>query len=87
VEIQGIEFKGLQPEALFAIPGTNKVQMLSDDGGEMIGAQRCKEIDDEAQQAFRSTIVSLARPRAGAERGEPGMRTTPAARRAVCIRR
>jgi hypothetical protein len=58
VEIQGIEFKGLQPEALFAIPGTNKVQMLSDDGGEMIGAQRCKEIDDEAQQAFRSTIVS-----------------------------
>lgn len=53
LELSHVTFHGARPEALFAIPGTRKVQILSDDGGE-----HCKELD-EAEQTFQSVLVTL----------------------------
>lgn len=47
------DFHGLHPEALFAIPGTRSVQILSDDGGPAAKAL------PEAQQTFRSVTLTL----------------------------
>ncbi|NHZ37513.1 DUF3616 domain-containing protein [Massilia rubra] len=47
------DFDDVRPEALFAIPGTRKVQILSDDGGPHV-----KEIAEE-EQTFRSITVVL----------------------------
>ena len=55
--LHGIELKGLRPEALFAIPGSGSVQLLSDDGGVMIGGVECKKLPD-ARQRFRSLIFT-----------------------------
>ena len=53
--VAGIDFKGLRPEALFGVsPGV--VQILSDDGGIMIGGKECKDLD-EAAQSFRSMLI------------------------------
>ncbi len=46
-------FDKARPEALFAIPGTRKVQVLSDDGGPHV-----KKLGDQEQQ-FLSLIVEL----------------------------
>lgn len=46
-------FEKARPEALFAIPGTRKVQILSDDGGAHV-----KELDEDEQQ-FLSLTVEL----------------------------
>jgi hypothetical protein len=56
-ELDGVSFNGLHPEALFAVPGTDRVQILSDDGGEQVEGQNCKD-QIEAKQSFRSIIVS-----------------------------
>ncbi|WP_182915852.1 DUF3616 domain-containing protein [Massilia cavernae] len=53
LELSHVKFDTTRPEALFAIPGTHMVQVLSDDGG-----KHCKEIPEE-QQAFRSIVVRL----------------------------
>ena len=47
------DLRALHPEALFAIPGTRSVQILSDDGG-----PAAKGLP-EAQQTFRSITVTL----------------------------
>ena len=47
------DFAQVRPEALFAIPGTRKVQILSDDGG-----QHVKQLDPD-QQTFRSVTITL----------------------------
>ncbi|MDC8758839.1 DUF3616 domain-containing protein [Janthinobacterium fluminis] len=47
------DFKTLRPEALFAIPGSDTVQILSDDGGEA-----CKDLP-EARQTFRGAVIKL----------------------------
>lgn len=47
------EFGTVRPEALFAIPGTRKVQILSDDGGDHV-----KELAQE-KQTFQSVTVTL----------------------------
>ena len=50
----------LTPEALFAIPGTDKVQILSDDGdfwADNHGGQECKKAPKE-QRRFRSIVVT-----------------------------
>lgn len=47
------DFEDVRPEALFAIPGTRKVQILSDDGGPHV-----KEMAEE-EQTFRSMTVVL----------------------------
>ncbi len=46
-------FDEVRPEALFAIPGTRKLQILSDDGGPHV-----KELD-EVDQTFRSVTITL----------------------------
>jgi uncharacterized protein DUF3616 len=52
--VPGITFPNdFSPEALFAIPGTENVMLLSDDGD-----LDCKE-KDEAQRTFRSMILPL----------------------------
>ncbi len=47
------DFDKVRPEALFAIPGTRKVQILSDDGGPHV-----KELPEE-EQTFQSVTISL----------------------------
>ena len=46
----------LRPEALFAIPGSDTVQILSDDGGIVTQGVACKD-RDAPQQSFRSITV------------------------------
>lgn len=53
VELGHVDFKEARPEALFAVPGTHMVQILSDDGGD-----HCKDIPEE-QQTFQSVVVRL----------------------------
>jgi hypothetical protein len=53
-----IDFQGLHPEALFAIPQTNMVQVLSDDGGVKTGGYDCKDQPDESEQSFRSITIT-----------------------------
>lgn len=52
----GIALGSLRPEALFAIPHSDRVQLLSDDGGVKVGSVECKKLP-AAQQAFRSLVV------------------------------
>ncbi len=47
------DFDEVRPEALFAIPGTRQVQILSDDGGPHV-----KQLD-ENEQTFRSVTITL----------------------------
>lgn len=47
---------GLNPEALFAIPGTAEVQILSDDGTVDVSGKECKDAQ-RASQSFRSVTV------------------------------
>ena len=47
------DFDTVRPEALFAIPGTRKVQILSDDGGEHV------KNTPQDQQLFQSVTITL----------------------------
>ncbi len=51
----------LHPEALFAVPGTNQVQILSDDGGVMVDGTECKHLEgaNEAKKGFRSRVLTF----------------------------
>lgn len=51
-----IEFENFRPEALFAIPDTDTVQILSDDGGVNMDGMRCKD-REKSTQSFRSMTV------------------------------
>ena len=53
LEMGHVDFREARPEALFAIPGTHMVQILSDDGGE-----HCKDVPED-QQTFQSVVVRL----------------------------
>jgi hypothetical protein len=55
--VAGIDLKNLRPEALFAIPDSNRVQLLSDDGGVVVGGVECKTLP-EASQTFRSLSIT-----------------------------
>ncbi len=55
--VAGIDLKNLRPEALFTIPGSNRVQLLSDDGGIVVGGLECKKLP-AANQRFRSFSVA-----------------------------
>lgn len=52
-QISAVELKDLRPEALLAIPGGNRVLLLSDDGGVVIGGIECKKMP-ASDQTFRS---------------------------------
>jgi hypothetical protein len=54
--IEQVKFDGLSPEALFAIPDSDRVQILSDDGGLDVGGTACKT-SNEAVKSFRSLVV------------------------------
>jgi Protein of unknown function (DUF3616) len=51
----GADLKGLRPEALFVT--SEGLQLLSDDGGVKVGADDCKDLDDESKQSFRAIVV------------------------------
>ena len=55
--VTGVDLKNLRPEALFALPGSGHVQLLSDDGGVNIAGVECKELP-AARQTFRSLTLT-----------------------------
>jgi hypothetical protein len=57
VEPIDVDFGALRPEALFAIPRTAQVQVLSDDGGIISAGKECKKLP-ASRQTFRSLILS-----------------------------
>ncbi|MGY4167555.1 DUF3616 domain-containing protein [Bradyrhizobium sp. USDA 4529] len=55
-EISAPAMQALFPEAIFEIPGTGEVQILSDDGTLKLGSGECKDAS-RAEQGFRSIIL------------------------------
>ena len=53
IELEHEDFDKVRPEALFAIPGTRQVQLLSDDGGEHVKTMT------EDEQTFQSVTLTL----------------------------
>ena len=53
-----VDLTDLHPEAMFAIPGSRKLQILSDDGQRPIGGVECKR-NDRSEMMFRSVTVDL----------------------------
>jgi hypothetical protein len=51
-------FAGLRPEAIFAVPMSRRLQVLSDDGGVEKRGVACKD-QEAARRAFRSILVNL----------------------------
>lgn len=60
VEIHGVKFGNMNPEAIFRFPGdpAGVYQFLSDDGGETINGRACKDCP-KPQQRFRSGQFTL----------------------------
>jgi len=56
-QVAGVELGTLRPEALFSIPQSGRVQLLSDDGGVTVSGVECKKLPP-ARQSFRSLIVT-----------------------------
>jgi len=56
--VLAVDFGSLRPEALFELPNTHAVQILSDDGGIDMGGVPCKKLPP-GQRAFRSITVEL----------------------------
>ncbi len=54
--VSGVSFGSLRPEALFEMPGSNAIQILSDDGGVVAHGVACKD-RDAAHRSFRSVII------------------------------
>lgn len=55
--VKDIDFGSLRPEALFEVPASNQLQILSDDGGVETGGVACKD-RPAAGQSFRSVTVN-----------------------------
>jgi hypothetical protein len=54
---RGADLSGLRPEALFEMPGSSGLLLLSDDGGVQTDGVACKE-RARAEQSFRSIVVT-----------------------------
>jgi len=58
-----VKIDGIKPEAMFAIPGTDKVQLLSDDGSAAVGNKVCKGLLDDPDEmlkvGFRTRIIDI----------------------------
>lgn len=52
-----IDLRELRPEALFAILGSGRVQLLSDDGGVKIAGVECKKLP-VSHQTFRGLAIT-----------------------------
>lgn len=55
--VTGVHLQDLRPEALFALPGSNRVQLLSDDGGVKVAGVECKKLP-ASRQTFRSLTIT-----------------------------
>jgi hypothetical protein len=55
--VAGVDLKDLRPEALFALPGSGQVKLLSDDGGIKMAGVECKELP-ATRQTFRSLTLT-----------------------------
>lgn len=54
------DFRGLHPEALVVYPKKKtKIQILSDDGSELINGQSCKDLAKTQDKSFRSTWIDI----------------------------
>jgi hypothetical protein len=53
-----VDLKDLRPEALFQIPGSDRVQLLSDDGGVAQAGVKCKDLP-QAQRSIRSLPLKV----------------------------
>lgn len=58
VQVKGVDLGSLRPEALFEVPGTHEVQLLSDDGGVATAGVACKA-RPQALRAFRNLTLKL----------------------------
>jgi hypothetical protein len=56
--IAGVDLGDLNPEALIALPPSDRVQLLSDDGGAKASGVTCKKLP-LAEQTFRSLTLTL----------------------------
>lgn len=65
VRVKDVDFGALNPEALFKLPGTDRLYVLSDDGGMPVGGASCKEDSVPVdRKGFRGmTIRQPAAPR------------------------
>lgn len=59
--VHGVTLAGLNPEALFAVPASGEVQILSDDGTVRIDGRTCKDAPDTSK-SFRSIVVAVPQP-------------------------
>lgn len=60
-ELMKVDFAGLRPEALVVYPDKKtKIQVISDDGAEVINNQNCKSIANAHSKSFRSIWVDIA---------------------------
>ena len=58
--INGVDFQGLHPEALVVYPEEKtRIQILSDDGSELIKGEECKDLKKPQDKGFRSIWVNL----------------------------
>lgn len=58
IPLHGVDLGTLRPEALFAVPDSDAVQILSDDGGVEVNGIACKDRPNVAQ-SFRSRLLKL----------------------------
>lgn len=54
--VPGVSLGDLRPEAMFAVPGSGELQLISDDGGLRVGGSECKDLPT-ARQTFRSLTL------------------------------
>jgi hypothetical protein len=61
--IEEVDLAPLHPEALFALPDSREILLLSDDGDEPVEGKSCKDLKDHPElQKFRSLRISLPAP-------------------------
>jgi hypothetical protein len=58
--VSKVDFTGLNPEAMHLVPGTNDVEILSDDGALKTAGVECKDLKDASKKSFRAIIVKTA---------------------------
>jgi hypothetical protein len=58
--IKGVDFQGLNPEALIVYPEEKtRIQILSDDGEEKLKDKKCKKLKNPLDQSFRSLWITI----------------------------
>lgn len=60
VQLNGIDFQGLNPEELIVYPeAESRIQILSDDGAEKLNGVACKDLENPKDKSFRSVWIEL----------------------------